>query len=475
MLTGSGTAAVYHAGVLRALHEAGVKVDLTAGRGVGVVGALLAAVDGGARLWDPDGIWKGKGAARFYRWREPLRVAGWILAAAGGILAIPLVLLVVAVGVAFIGLLLTLVGLSASATTMTAGYAAWIARIFSPAALPTVVPRLALFALLVALLMLLVGPLRGALSKGPHRRSRQAFAGRVLAGPLSPAGLANRCAAELWNLIRGAAPIPTPPRVELGRRYLELLADNLGQPGFRELLITVHDMDARRDLVFALLEPRLRARFFTRAPPASAVRPAAASPAPPAALDLADGDSRLLEAFDLAGTARDYVLDAMDAALALPVAVDPHLLTFAPEGPWRGETHRVCDRPGGLARLLEEVAAAGAEQVVLVSGSPTPAQPHQLSAGRGDLRGRAGEQLAAFESVTLRDALEQFAGRFSGLFVIRPAHNPLGPLDFGGAYDERSDRTHTLGELLDRGYEDAYRQFIEPVVGASGEKMARMS
>jgi hypothetical protein len=475
VLTGSGTTAVYHAGVLRALHEAGVKVDLTAGRGVGVVGALLSAVDGGARLWDPDGIWKGSGAARFYRWREPLRVAGWILAAAVAILAIPIVLLVAAVAVAFIGLLLTLVGLSGAATTMTAGYAGWIAGVFSPSALPTIIPRLALFALLVVLLTLLIGPLRSALSRGPHRRSRQAFAGRVLAGPLSPAGVSDRCAAELWNLIRGAAPIPTPPRVELGRRYLELLADNLGQPGFRELLITVHDMDARRDLVFALLEPRLRPRFFTRAPTPSAARPLGGSPAPAAVLEFADGESRQAEAFDLAGTARDYVLDAMDAALALPVAVDPHLLRFAPEGPWRGETHRVCDRPGALPRLLEEVAAAGAEQVILVSGSPPPAQPHQLSAGRGDLRGRAGEQLAAFESATLRDALEQFTGRFSGLFVIRPAHNPLGPLDFGGAYDERSDRTHTLGELLDRGYEDAYRQFIEPVVGAGGEKMARMS
>jgi len=82
------------------------------------------------------------------------------------------------------------------------------------------------------------------------------------------------------------------------------------------------------------------------------------------------------------------------------------------------------------------------------------------------------DQLAAFESATLRDALEQFTGRFSGLFVIRPAHNPLGALDFEGVYDERSDRTHTLGELLDRGYEDAYRQFIEPVVGASGDSIA---
>ena len=67
--------------------------------------------------------------------------------------------------------------------------------------------------------------------------------------------------------------------------------------------------------------------------------------------------------------------------------------------------------------------------------------------------------------------LEQWTGRFAGLFVVRPAHNPLGPLDFAGVYDERSDRTHTLGELVDRGYEDAYRQFIEPVVAASGDRL----
>jgi hypothetical protein len=56
--------------------------------------------------------------------------------------------------------------------------------------------------------------------------------------------------------------------------------------------------------------------------------------------------------------------------------------------------------------------------------------------------------------------------------VIRPAHNPIGPFDFAGVYDQRSDRRSTLGELVDRGYEDAYRQFIEPVVAASGERIS---
>jgi NTE family protein len=45
VLTGTGTAGAYHAGALRALHEAGVKIDIVAGCGIGVVGALFVAVD----------------------------------------------------------------------------------------------------------------------------------------------------------------------------------------------------------------------------------------------------------------------------------------------------------------------------------------------------------------------------------------------------------------------------------------------
>ena len=58
VLTGTGTAGAYHAGVLRALHEAGVKIDVVAGRGIGAVGALFAAVDGAQSLWDEKGFWR---------------------------------------------------------------------------------------------------------------------------------------------------------------------------------------------------------------------------------------------------------------------------------------------------------------------------------------------------------------------------------------------------------------------------------
>ena len=63
--------------MLRALHEAGVKIDLVAGRGVGVVGALFAAVDGGAAaLGSERASGKAPGAARFYALAPALRVAG---------------------------------------------------------------------------------------------------------------------------------------------------------------------------------------------------------------------------------------------------------------------------------------------------------------------------------------------------------------------------------------------------------------
>jgi len=311
------------------------------------------------------------------------------------------------------------------------------------------------FCLLVAIGALAIGFALDAWRAPARRRVRHGEIWRLLGAPLTSAVVLNQAIAELWNLIRGAAAIAPPARQDLGRRYIELLAENLGQPGFRELLLVAHDMDARRDVLFALLRNEYRARFFDQRAPAGRAT---------------DG-GRAAEAFDLAGVGREHVIDALAASLCVPIATEPHLLRFAAEGPWRGETHRVCDRPGALDRVLEEVQIAGAEQVIVLSAAPLPGRPHELSAGRADLRGRAAEQLFSFEAADLRDSLERATGRFAGLFLIRPAHNPLGPLDFSGVYDERSDRQYSLGELVDRGYEDAYHQFIEPVVAASGERI----
>jgi hypothetical protein len=452
VMTGTGTAGAYHAGVLRALHEAGVRIDLVAGRGAGAIGALFGAVDGGHRLWEKDGLWKSAGLARAYAWRRPLTVAAWALALAAALLALPLVLLAAGVLAALVAVLLSLVSLSTASTAVTSGYARFIDAMFAPTALPTIVPRLIVLCVLVALGSLAAGAAMNSWRAPVRRRAPGASVWRLLGAPLSTRLVVDRTVGELWNLIRGAAAIAPPPRADLGRRYVDLLAENLGQPGFRELLLVAHDMDARRDLLFALLAEGHRQRFFARC----VTGPRAA------------------EAFDLGGTARDHLMDAIAGALAVPVATDPHLLAFSSEGPWRGETHRVCDRTASLARLLEEVAAAGAEQVIVLSASAAPARAHELRSGRLDVRGRAGEYLAASEAADLRDALEQAraATRFAAVHVIRPAHNPVGPFDFAGVYDEQSDRESALAELVDRGYEDGYRQFIEPVVAAGGERIS---
>lgn len=457
VLTGSGTAGAYHAGVLRALHEAGVRIDVVAGRGVGALSAIFAAIDGGARLWESDGLWRGAHVRALYGWRPTLRAAGWALAAAAACLALPVALLA-GVAVMYLGAwLLALGGATSLSLAINGAAGRLLDALFDPAALPTIVPRLAILAVIVSLGILVFGAWRARRRRGRHEAAGWAS----LAGaPLDAQPAIQRATSALWELIRGAAPLAAPSAREISRKYSEMLAENVGQPGFRELLVVAHDLDAGRDLTFALLGEPHRSRLFGRR----------------AAAVLRTGGDRPLEptAIDLSGTGRDHALDALAGALTLPLANDPHLIAFAPEAYWRGESHRVCDRPSATLHLLEEVASAGVEQVILVSAVSPLEGPHALAPARGDGRGRGGEYLDAVEAAAVRDARSAAARWFSGLFCIRPAHNPVGPLDFGGAYDARSDRYHSLAELIDRGYEDAYRQFVEPIVGASEETVERL-
>jgi hypothetical protein len=180
---------------------------------------------------------------------------------------------------------------------------------------------------------------------------------------------------------------------------------------------------------------------------------------------------RRAEAFDLGGLARDHLIDVVTASVSVTGLTEPALLRFASDGYWRGEAHRLTDRPASLARLLEEAAAAGAEQLILVSGAPDPPGPHELSRPRLDPLGRISDYARSIETAAVRDAVRQVEHRFRAVYVIRPDYNPVGGFDLNGAYDERSDRHHPLSELMERGYEDAYRDFVDLVVAASGESL----
>ena len=83
VLSGTGANGAPHAGALRALAEAGVRIDVVAGHGIGAVGAVFAAIDGASRLWDANGRWRRPGVRRLYGWRPVLQAAGWTLASAG--------------------------------------------------------------------------------------------------------------------------------------------------------------------------------------------------------------------------------------------------------------------------------------------------------------------------------------------------------------------------------------------------------
>ncbi len=364
VLCGTGAHGAYHAGVLRALQEAGVKIDVVAGHGAGAAAAALAAIDGGAQLWEDDGIWRAAGVRRFYRWRWP-----------------------------------------------------W--------------------------------PARGA----GRRRAAGSGLWRLLGAPIDAGRIRAAFEAALWKLLRGGDPAAPSTSAALSRRYAEVLSESLGQPGFRELMIIATDLDAHRDVVGALLREPYRREFL-------AARP---------------GTERRSEALDLAGGGAEHTFDLVAAALTPPLVCDPYPLSFSVESYWRGETHRLCDRPGACIRLLEELAAAGVSQAILVSGVAAPQVPHRLRALRLELRHRLGDFLAAAESASLRDAAEMSRLRFDSVYLIAPSHNPVGPFDFDGAYDEASDRRQDLGEVMSRAYDDAYLQFIEPIVGASGERLAQVS
>ncbi|MGC4085373.1 MAG: patatin-like phospholipase family protein [Vicinamibacterales bacterium] len=442
LLSGTGTAGAYHAGVIRALHEAGVKLDVVSGRGVGAVGALFTAVDGATHLWSDKGFWKSPGIGRLYAWRPTLRMLASALVLAVAVVAVPIAAVALGLIVFPIDFVLKMIGLSGG------GLATWYLGVadaaFAPTALPTWLPRLAVLILGAAGGLAALSALRRATSS---RHAKGRWWWRVVPAPLTAEPAIAHAWGAVWDLVRGAAHVRIPSRVELARRYTELLADNIGQPGFRELLLVAHDIDAGRDLVFALVADSRR-RDLLRRPLTH------------------DADARRAEVFDLAGVGRDHLADALAAALTLPIATDPHDVLFAADGYWRGETHRLCDRPGSLERLLQELAELDVEQVVLVSAAPDSPGPHALAAPRLDGRSRLGEHLRASEAATVRDLLARRRADDPRIFVIRPQHNPVGPFDFEGGFDDRSDRRQNLGELMSRGYEDAYHQFIEPIVGA---------
>ncbi|MEZ5418782.1 MAG: hypothetical protein R2708_15775 [Vicinamibacterales bacterium] len=447
-LSGTGVDGAYHAGVLEALQQAGVKIDLVAGRGTGTIGAVLFALDGASALWDERGMWRRPGRRPGYGLTWPYRALGGALAAAAAVVASPLALLVGAVLIWPISLLAAWLGLDTT-PPLAARYAEWLGWVFAPGHLPAWVARL----VVTVAALLLLGLAAGAALQGVRspRRHRGHLLWRLLGAPVDARRFAAAATGTLWDLLRGGAALARPRPGDLSQRLTELLVSGAGQPGHRDLLLTVHDLDARRDLVFGLIDGEAGRRLF----------PGAAGPA-----------VRRAEAFDLGSTGRSALVDVVAGGLTLAAVADPHAIAFPADGVWRGEVHRIADRPAALTRLLEEAASAGIEQAIIVTATPEPAGPHALQPPRLDPRGRLGEWLAAQEAAAVRDAVRYAQAHFHAVFVVRPAHSALLPLDLAGAIDRASDRFVAPAELVSRGYDDVHRLFIEPALGAAGERLS---
>lgn len=448
VLTGAGTAGAYQAGALRALAEAGVKIDVITAHGPGVANAVMASVDGAARLGDKTGPWASAALANAYRWRLGLRVAGFGILVALASLLLPAVVLIVAAVIYGVSLVASLFNLPGVGAELLRGYTLILDLLFHPPILPTVIPRLMVLCMLGTAAVLVGAWWRARRMRPSKRRTSGAVWWQLFSAPIDGAEPVQTLTSSVWTLVRGASTETHPAPAEIGRHYVDLLTENFGQPGFCDVVLGIHDLDSRRDLTLAVL-PEARLSLFGS--------------------KRAVGGAREAEAIDLTTTVRDQLADVVAGALQLPGATAAHTMTFPVEHYWQGETHRLCDRPELVHRLVEEAIGLGAEQVIFVSAAPPAGLPHALGPQPGDLRGRAGEWQRSMETAVLDDAVAQSMARFSGVFVIRPAHNPIGPFQFSGTYDETSDRVRTLADLQQQGYDDTYRLFIEPVV-ASGER-----
>jgi len=455
VFTGSGTTGAYHAGVLKALDESGVKIDVVVGSGVGTVAAAYAAVMGGSRLYGKDGFWHETSWSSFYRLRPALRVALILLGTSFAIVALPLL-----AGL-LVGLLFPLVLI---VDLMVPGAAASLIDRLSMAPEALSSSYLAAQAVPVFGLAILAAVVMATLFLRDRRRLPEAFESLLDARP----GL-SRLRRGLWEIARGAALSGGPPSAaELGRRYAALLAENLGEPGFRELVLRTADLDRGDALTFVLLGE-------------------ASSVDDEGQPLLAPG---LEDAVDLRAPGHDALFfDAVATGLLCPMAMPLQRVSFPKGGVHGGETHRLTDATFVPGAGIAEALAAGAEQVIVVTGVPETAAPlarrrgprARLDATVRSLERQATRELGQAERLnrivsTLghrdsdgRGAWEDPATgrvyREVDVWVVRPERRAIGPMEFDGARDPATEVVQTTDDLLEQGWRDAYRQFVEPVVG----------
>jgi hypothetical protein len=403
----------------------------------------------------------------FFRLRPAVRIAILLLACSFGVFLLPVLLALTA------GLLFPLVLIF---DLVSPGWAGRVGAALLGA--PAVLRAPYLAALSLPIFFLCAAGLLGLLRLWLTQRRRL---GESFEWLLDPSPARDRLREALWEIARGPAISRAPSEAELGRKYVSLLAENLGQPGFRELILRTADLETGGPLPFVVLDDAHRAGFVS----ARARGPRSRLEGLPGAVDLrVPGYDALL-------------FDAVMTGLLAPGVAPVRRVSFPKGGIFAGESHRLTEGSLAGGSGLSEAIAAGAEQILFVTAAPEEARP--LARRRG-ARALADGVLAMLErqavEVDLRaterlNRLVETLGhrtddggrgwqdpatgriyRAIDLYVIRPDLRVLAPLDLDGSEDPATEVRATTSDLLELGYRDAYRLFVEPVVGAVPETPA---
>jgi len=243
----------------------------------------------------------------------------------------------------------------------------------------------------------------------------------------------------LWEAVRGASVEPRPPqRKDIGFGFRDLLSDNLGQTGFRELVFYALDLDTGQEVPFAFLKDRWFSKFGTRGPA---------------------GGSIGAEPVALSGDDAGLLFEALVASVTVPGLMPPVPLRLPTMGRYGGEVHRFASSLLAGQSVLADAIAAGAEQVIYVSTVPSTS-----SEGQGSL-----ERVSA---AALRQSLEhdlRWVERERPalvFFLVRPERQKLGLYEFSGRALPGGDRLG-IQTLVAQGQRDVYRLFVQPVLGES--------
>lgn len=450
VFAGSGAAGAYHAGVLKALDAAGVRIDLMVGSGVGVLAAAFGAAASGPMLYGDDGLWRKVSSRDVFRLRPGLRALRAL-----GLVAL-FAFLVPALLTLLFGLLLPLF---LAVDLARPGFMAEVLR-----AVAALAPGLRLFFVFALAAPTFFGLLfllfRGvAVLRVSGRR-----AGEALESAIDLSGIEADVARRLFEAARGPASGGAGPDLqEAGRLVAGLVAENRGQPGFRGLVLRAVDLDGEEPLVVKV----------------GADDPNGLPGGGPEAIDMGDPAAAFLLG-EVTGTAFRVLPHAAPRRVRLPK-----------QGAHGGEVRRIAEATLAGGAGIAEAISFGADRVIVVTAV---AEEEGRPSERRGLRALAGAVLALQErraieaeiahterlnriietvghqrSTGQREWQDPLTGRRYRpvtLHVVRPRRPLLRPLDLDGAVDPANEVETAVADWMDEGERDAHRCFLEEALGA---------